>query len=232
MVIARTAAGGEIHVNTVDIGHGPLGHAIRTHGRAPVVLAGHSWGGMLGLRLAAAEPDLIGGLLLTNTPLLRTAGPGRLGFRTQRAMLRAGFPVRVYGRVAARALYGATYRRQHPDVADSTAKILRRLGREAPLPCSAACCSNPTTPSTYSQASSCRCGSWPAWRTMPARRSGRVAAHGHDVVLHPGGHMGPREAPAAVAEALRELIGRVVPDAKPTTDAGNAAGTTPQSHAH
>lgn len=179
---------------------------------------------MLGLRLAAAEPDLIGGLPLTNTPLLRTAGSGRLGFRSQRAMLRAGFPAGLYGRVAAQALYGASYRRQHPDVADSTAKIVRRLGRRGVIAVLDRVLLEPDD--AVDLLARLELPLWilagaDDYAGAPAVRA-RVVARGHDVALHPGGHMGPREAPGAVAWALRALIGRVASGPLATADAGSA----------
>ena len=58
----------------------------------PVVIVGHSWGGMVGLRLAVARPDLVRGLVLCNTPLVRNHGLTRVGFHAQRALLAVGFP--------------------------------------------------------------------------------------------------------------------------------------------
>ena len=95
----------------------------------PVVLAGHSWGGMVGLRLALRRPDLVGALVLVNTPLLRTTGAARLGFRAQRALLAGGLPPRAYGRVAARSLIGREHRAAHPHVVDELAERTARLGR-------------------------------------------------------------------------------------------------------
>lgn len=43
---------------------------------APPVLLGHSFGGRVAVRLAAAHPELAGGLVLTGTPLIRRVRPG------------------------------------------------------------------------------------------------------------------------------------------------------------
>ena len=45
-------------------------------GRGPLVLVGHSFGGRVAVRLAAAHPELVAGLVLTGVPLVRaTAAP-------------------------------------------------------------------------------------------------------------------------------------------------------------
>ncbi len=57
----------------------------------PIVVLGHSFGGRVGVELAALRPELVGGLVLTGVPLLRTRRPPRpaLGFRVARRL--AGF---------------------------------------------------------------------------------------------------------------------------------------------
>ncbi len=59
-------------------------------GPGPVVV-GHSLGGRIALRLAAARPDLVGALVLTGAPLVPPTGRPRrppLGFRAARALHR------------------------------------------------------------------------------------------------------------------------------------------------
>ncbi len=60
--------------------------------RAPVVLLGHSFGGRVAIHLAASNPDMVAGLVLTGTPLRRP--PGRrnppVRFRVGRALHRRG----------------------------------------------------------------------------------------------------------------------------------------------
>jgi len=58
----------------------------------PPVVVGHSLGGRVAVRLAAARPELVGALVLTGAPLLpRTGGPRRppLAYRVTRALHRA-----------------------------------------------------------------------------------------------------------------------------------------------
>jgi len=60
-------------------------------GAAPVVV-GHSLGGRIAVRLAAARPELVGALVLTGAPLVPRAGGRRrppLAYRTARALHRA-----------------------------------------------------------------------------------------------------------------------------------------------
>lgn len=57
----------------------------------PVVIVGHSFGGCVGLALAARHPERVRGLVITASPLLR--GPGRRPawrFRAVRALARHG----------------------------------------------------------------------------------------------------------------------------------------------
>ena len=95
----------------------------------PVVIVGHSWGGMVGLRLAVARPDLVRALVLSNTPLVRNHGLTRIGFHAQRALLAVGFPPNAYGRMAARSLISADYLSAHPDLASQMAVRMSAMGR-------------------------------------------------------------------------------------------------------
>jgi pimeloyl-ACP methyl ester carboxylesterase len=58
----------------------------------PVVVLGHSFGGRVGVHLAAERPDLVRALVLTGAPVARTDGPRRkppLGYRVVRSLRRA-----------------------------------------------------------------------------------------------------------------------------------------------
>ncbi|MBA2608649.1 MAG: alpha/beta hydrolase [Actinobacteria bacterium] len=59
---------------------------------SPPVVVGHSLGGRVGIHLAATYPDLIGGLVLTGAPLIRTAAAGKpkTGYRLARWMNKRG----------------------------------------------------------------------------------------------------------------------------------------------
>ncbi len=46
-------------------------------GTGPYVVVGHSFGGRVAVRLAAAHPELVSALVLTGVPLVRTAAPPR-----------------------------------------------------------------------------------------------------------------------------------------------------------
>ena len=97
---------------------------------ANVLLVGHSWGGMVALRLAHLRPDLVRGIVFSNTPLLRVRGAGRTGFGAQRLMLALGLPAGFYGRMAARALIGQGHRAAHPEDTRALALRLERMGRQ------------------------------------------------------------------------------------------------------
>lgn len=63
-----------------------LARFIETHAKGPVIWAGHSFGGKIGLRLAARRPDLIKGLILL----------GSAGLKPRRPLLQAFY---IYGRI-------------------------------------------------------------------------------------------------------------------------------------
>jgi pimeloyl-ACP methyl ester carboxylesterase len=59
----------------------------------PLVVVGHSLGGRIAVRLAAARPDLVSALVLSGAPLVSRAGRRRrppVAFRVARALHRAG----------------------------------------------------------------------------------------------------------------------------------------------
>lgn len=92
------------------------------------VVAGHSWGGMVALRLAARRPDLVAGAVFCNTPVERRSGTSRLAVHLQRAALSV-IPARVYGAGAARLIIGDHFRKKHPNVVDETAQRVEKIGR-------------------------------------------------------------------------------------------------------
>lgn len=173
----------------------------------PAVLAGHSWGGMLALRLAVRRPDLVSGLLLANTPLLRSS---RAGFLAQRALLAAGLPAATYGRMAARALYGSAFRKRHPGTAAATGRATAALGRRGLIEVIDRVLLEPgdavdllhglPMPVALVAGEADYVGSAPV--------RARVAATGHELRSHPGGHMGPAEAPEQLARLLSTLAAR------------------------
>lgn len=62
-------------------------------GAAPVILMGHSFGGRVGIHVAARRPDLVAGLILTGVPLYRRGGARAKSpatFRAAKALNRRG----------------------------------------------------------------------------------------------------------------------------------------------
>ena len=87
-------------------------------GRSPTVLL-----------LAEARPDLVRGLVLSNTPMVENHGLTRSGFHAYRVLPAAGFPPTAYGRMAARSLVGADHLSDHPDITSQMAARLSIVGR-------------------------------------------------------------------------------------------------------
>lgn len=181
------------------------------HGLAGVVIVGHSWGGMVGLRLAHERPDLVTGLVLANTPLVRPTGGGRVGFLAQEAILAAGFPLGAYAAAAARALHGDGHLASHPDVVTGLRHRIRTMGRARVRRTVRSVILDPGDAVDLVTA-----------LAIPHRIVGgaddyvlangileRLRAAGEDVVVTPGGHTGPVEAPAHLATAVREVVARL-----------------------
>jgi pimeloyl-ACP methyl ester carboxylesterase len=76
------------------------------------VLAGHSFGGRVAAQLTAMRPDLVGGLLLTGTPLLRRGAAVRspFGYRLAKAGHRLGLVSEARMQTARRRYGSADYR--------------------------------------------------------------------------------------------------------------------------
>ncbi|MEN0063228.1 MAG: alpha/beta hydrolase [Myxococcota bacterium] len=191
-----------------------LAELIRARARHPVVLAGHSWGGMLGLRLAAAKPDVLAGLVLTNTPLRRNSGTSRLGFRAQQLLLWAGFPLGSYGRIAARSMYGHEYQRTHPEVLDTTASTLKRLGRRGARSTLQRVLLEPEDAIDLLAGLKVPVTLHAGVDDYAGNDQVRALAStaGHPIHHHEGGHMGPAEAPLHLAEAIRGMVQALNPE--------------------
>ncbi len=174
------------------------------------VLVGHSWGGMIALRLATRRPDLVAGLVLANTPLLRVHGGARVGFHAQRLLLAIGMPAAAYGRGAAGALLGPDHRQAHPEDVASLVARTKQLGRHR---------LRETVRSVVLEPDD-------ALAMVDALTVPWVAVAGaDDYVLHggvretlaaagdlrvtAGGHATPLEDPVAVAGAVRDVLARL-----------------------
>lgn len=87
-----------------------------TLGRPPLLL-GHSFGGRVGVSLAAQRPDLVSGLILTGVPLLhranRSGGPPPLGYRLVKLARRFGIVPEARLEAARRKYGSADYAAAH-----------------------------------------------------------------------------------------------------------------------
>ena len=65
--------------------------AVALEGMGPLVVVGHSFGGRIAVRLAAAYPHLVSHLVVTGVPLTRVNGPSKpqRGFQVAKALYRA-----------------------------------------------------------------------------------------------------------------------------------------------
>ena len=98
-------------------------------GTAGMVVVGHSLGGRVAVRLAAAYPERVGALVLCGAPLVRTAGRGRrppAAFRAARLLHGAGLIGDARMERARRRHGSADYRAAHGVMRD----ILVRLVNE------------------------------------------------------------------------------------------------------
>ena len=171
------------------------------------VVVGHSWGGMVALRLAHRRPDLVARLVLSNTPLLRVRGLARAGFRAQRLLLAAGFPAATSGRIAGAALIGSTHRDAHPSDVEALARRADRMGRERLRETLRSVLLEPQDGMDLLR-------SMPVPWTAVAGTQDYVLTGGVRETLDPtgrlhvasGGHTTPLEDPAAVATATRAVI--------------------------
>lgn len=177
-------------------------------GVAAAVVAGHSWGGMVAVRLARRRPDLVAGVVLANTPLLRTRGVSRVGFATQRALLTLGLPAGMYGRMAARALIGERHRRAHPEQADAMAARTAAMGRRRVAETLRSVLLEPEDALDAATALPV------PWAAVAGEQdyvlAGGVAeALGPNLTVVPGAHTSPLEAPQAMSTAVRTVLDAV-----------------------
>jgi len=177
------------------------------------LVVGHSWGGMVAIRLAALRPDLVAGLVLTNTPLVATTGSTRFGFRAQRAMLLAGFPPGIYGRMAASSLMGAGYRAQHSEDIGAMERRLSRTGRSVIRETLRSVLLEPGDGIGWLEQIAVP---WIAVAgaddyVIAGGVSERVQAVG-ELWIATGAHSTPLEAPDIVAEAIAEVQARMTAD--------------------
>jgi pimeloyl-ACP methyl ester carboxylesterase len=179
------------------------------------VLAGHSWGGMTALRVALRHPDRVAALGLVNTPLTRTTGSARAGFRAQQALLSITGSTRFYARRAAAALYAPATLTRHPELVKAmTERLARRRGRDLARTLRAVVMEPASVltelgrlrmPVTVLAGAS-------DYVLPPSTRTALTQALPTAVVtITHGRHVSPHEDPATTAQALTTLLNRAEP---------------------
>ena len=161
----------------------------------PPVLAGHSFGGRVAVRLAAARPEAVRGLVLAGVPFYRPDAPGTtpaLAFRAARWAHRHGL-LSERRMEELRQRYGSEDYRQARGIMrevlvravnESYADDIARITCPVELVWGA---NDTAAPLEY------------------ARRASEVLPHSHLEVIEGGGHMSPVTAP----DALRAAVGRL-----------------------
>lgn len=184
-----------------------VAEALDRSGVGHAVIVGHSWGGMTALRLAARRPDLVSGLVLTNTPLLRTTGTRRVGFMLQRAMVAGGLPLGWYSAAAARALHGPDHLESNPGAAPALRHRLERMGRARVANTIRSVILEPGDALDALAALEMPVmvlGGAQDYALTPAVNS-RLVQIGVEPIVTRGGHTGPQEDPAPIAEAIVQV---------------------------
>lgn len=181
-------------------------------GASQCLVVGHSWGGMTALRLALRRPDLVSGLVLTNTPLLRTAGVSRAGFIAQRLVVSARLAsLPFFATRAAHALFDRATLTAQPELVDAMRRRLTAMGRTNIADAVQSVLLEPTDAVALLDQLEV------PWIFVAGRddyvlRRGvanRLERGGHLITV-PGGHMSPVEQPAGVVDAVRRVRELVV----------------------
>jgi 3-oxoadipate enol-lactonase len=189
-----------------------LVEVLDTLGVQRVVLAGHSWGGMVSLRAALYAPDRVAGVGLVNTPLMRTGGPARLGFHVQQLLLRTTGPSPFFARRAAAALHDARSLARRPELVQRT--VARMSGHRGAALADAVRAVVLDPPDMVDQVgrltvpTSVIAGKHDYVLPPALRATLHATAPDADITIVSGGHISPEEDPAGVARALRDLLAR------------------------
>ena len=195
---------------TLDHHVGALLEVMDHHRLDRAVLVGHSWGGMVSLRTALAQPRRVAGLGLVNTPLTRPGALSRGGFRAQQAMLMTTGPVRFYGRTAAASMYDAASLHGRPELAEDMARRLaRRRGRVLARTLQAVILRPPDMLEQLPRVSvpvGVVAGAGDYVLPASTRRAVVAALPEATVTITIGAHVSPQEDPAATVGAVRDLL--------------------------
>lgn len=95
------------------------------------IIAGLSWGGMVGMRFALQHPTRVSGLALLDTSAEVHPLPERVRNRAFLALYRrAGFPYSLYEREVAPKMFGPRTRRTRPDLVERAYHYVMGFNRE------------------------------------------------------------------------------------------------------
>jgi pimeloyl-ACP methyl ester carboxylesterase len=163
----------------------------------PPVIVGHSFGGRVAACLAASRPELVGSLVLTGVPLVRSALPaGTPSRRYQLVRAAARWHLVSEARLeASRRRYGsADYRAATGVMRDSLVVMINE--------------------SYESELAALRCPVSLVWGALDATTPVAVAERARELcdqatltVLQGVGHLVPTEAPGALVTAALDLLG-------------------------
>lgn len=168
----------------------------------PVVVVGHSFGGRVGVCLAASHPELVAGLVLCGVPLLpradRSSGRPPLRYRLLRWAVRRGLVGEERLEAAKRRYGSADYAAASGVMRDVLVRVVAERYDE--------------------QLAQLRCPVAMVWGELDAdvpvdvaRRALELLGSGGLEVVAGAGHDVVRERPDAVRAALEELLARTSP---------------------
>lgn len=210
-----------------------LEEALEAAGVGRAVVVGHSWGGMVGLCLAARFPRRVAGLVVIGGSAEPEAWPRWLKYRLFVAWVRHfGAPWSLVRLLLAGIVYGARARRERPELVRELWRTLNAHPRRGLARAALAVIERGHLAARLARVSAptlVMCGHRDG--TMPLRSSEGVARRipGARLVVLPGGHTPPVEQPAEFNAALLPFLRqRLAPAVRARVSSGQL-GSRPAS---